>query len=131
MNINNENQMPRANKFTPLMRAQDGVLSGITLGFARYLDVEVLWLRLAWIILGLASLGFVLFIYAILSICIPIESKLYKNNQPMILGVCLRVAKKFDWDTGLTRASFCFFALGSLGTFVVIYLLLNMFLPKE
>lgn len=48
-----------------------GLLGGVSAGLATYFTIDVMWIRLAWIILGLASFGSVSLLYILLWIITP------------------------------------------------------------
>jgi phage shock protein PspC (stress-responsive transcriptional regulator) len=55
-----------------LMRdTEDGMLGGVLAGIAAYYDVNVIWLRLAAIVLGLISFGTAFVVYVVLWIIMP------------------------------------------------------------
>lgn len=113
----------------PITKSRDGIISGVCLGLSERLDIGVGWLRLAWII-SVAFLGTGLFLYIIFAISLPQEGQQLERKK-MLLGVCLRLSRKMQWDLGLTRSIAAILALGSFGTCLVIYLLLAIFLPDD
>ncbi len=110
-------------------RSSDGIVAGVSVGLAEKLEMNVTWIRIAWII-SVLFFGFGLAIYIVFALCLPLENDLSKNFRPMLLGVCHRLSTKMNWDVGILRSSACFLAIGSFGTILVIYLLLHVFLPK-
>lgn len=79
---------PNADKH--LMRdTEDGVLGGVLSGIAAYYDVNVMWLRLAAIVLGLVSFGTAFVVYIILWIIMPatktVADRLQLKGEPVTL----------------------------------------------
>jgi len=73
-----------------LMRdTEDGVLGGVLSGIAAYYNVNVMWLRLAVIVLGLVSFGTAFVVYIILWIIMPatktVADRLQLKGEPVTL----------------------------------------------
>ena len=115
---------------TQWMRDTDGVLAGVCSGLAKRFQIDVMLMRILWI-LAVWFGGFGLGIYIILALSLPRADKLDSAGLPKIWGVCVRFAKRFDIDIGLTRAGFALMLLCSVGTFFFVYLLLYFILPNS
>ena len=113
-----------------LTKSNDGIVAGVCQGLAEHLDIAVGWLRLAWL-LSVVFLGTGLLVYIILAISLPSEGQLEKNKKKMLLGACLKLANKMEWDVGVVRACFALLFLISGGSGLLIYLLLAIALPNE
>ena len=74
--------------------------------------------------------GFGLGFYLILALSLPREDKIDSLWEPRLLGVCIRFAKRFDLDVGLTRAAFLTALFASGGTVILVYFILYIVLPK-
>lgn len=51
----------------------DRVLAGVCGGLGRYLGIDAIWVRIAFVVFGLASLGWGILIYVLLALAVPKE----------------------------------------------------------
>lgn len=114
---------------TPWSRSANGVLAGVCLSVAKRFQVDVMLVRLA-LLFTVLIYGFGLGLYIICAIGLPREDKLSAAQEPRLFGVCVRFAKRFDLDLGLTRVGalallFCSFGVAFFG-----YIILYFVLPK-
>lgn len=58
-----------------------------------------------------------------------VDKRLYRSRDSLIGGVCAGVAEYFDIDPIIVRILAAFFAIASLGTFILVYFLLWVVLP--
>ncbi len=114
----------------PWTRANDGVFAGVCEGVARRFEVSPWAIRFLWL-LSILGFGFGFFAYIILAISLPREDRVSRSRQKKLLGVCLKVSRKFDMDIGLLRAVACLVALSSVGTALLIYFILFFILPDD
>jgi phage shock protein C len=54
-----------------LYRSRDRMLAGVAGGMAEYMDIDPTVVRILWIIVGIASVGFALLVYLVLALVIP------------------------------------------------------------
>lgn len=106
------------------VRQQNSWLAGVCSGLAKALNLEPWMVRFFWI-LSVCWFGLGLGLYVILAICLPREDKLSEANQKKFLGLCLRIAQKNDLEVGIVRTIAVLLALGSLGTGLLVYVLLS------
>ncbi|KPU62888.1 phage shock protein [Thermococcus sp. EP1] len=60
------------------------------------------------------------------------EKKLYRSRKNrMLFGVCGGLAEYFNVDPTLVRILFIILLIGSVGTAVLLYLLLAVVMPEE
>ncbi|RME81974.1 MAG: PspC domain-containing protein [Caldilineae bacterium] len=53
------------------------------------------------------------------------------RRDRMLLGVCAGLAHALDIDPAIVRILFALFSLGSLGTGVILYVILAILMPEE
>lgn len=111
------------------VRAQDGVIFGVCKGMAKALDVPVGMVRLMWI-LSLVFFGAGLWLYLLLAVSLPREDKLVQALDPVILGVCAKIAVKTQIEVGLARFLAICLALMSMGATLVGYIVLYFVLDS-
>lgn len=105
-------------------------MAGVCQGLAQQFGIETWILRTMWII-SICWFGAGLFIYFILSICLPREDRMEFALQRRILGVCSLLAIRYDFDIGLVRFLAVIFAMSSLGASVFVYIVLYFVIPKS
>lgn len=111
-------------------RSRDGVIAGVCKGLAERFDLDVLFVRLAWllaILLAGAGLG----LYLLLAISLPREDRLDQAYDSRVFGVAARFARRFALDVGLTRAAFVFLLFATGGTMLLAYIIMYFILPTE
>lgn len=121
---------PHSFSSRPFFRSVNGPVAGVCAGLAERFQVDALLIRLAWLF-SFFIYGAGLCLYFILAVALPRSDKLDKAHEPKVLGVCSRIARKFDLDIGLTRAGFLVLLFSSLGTVALFYVILNFVLEKE
>jgi len=87
----NTNSYKSANAEKKLYRDRDSAyISGICAGMAHYLNVEVIWIRVIWILFTIFSTGWLILVYIILWILIPeaktTAEKLSMKGEPINLS---------------------------------------------
>jgi phage shock protein C len=112
------------------VRAEDGIIGGVCLSLARELHVEPWLVRAAWL-MSLMFLGTGLLAYIICVIALPRTDRLAQAKEPMIMGVCLRLAKRSNLEIGLVRLIALTSLFVSLGGAIIGYLVLHVILPES
>jgi len=75
---------------------KDGVLGGVCGGLASKLDIPVFILRLALVVSFFCTFGITILIYFAAVLSFPNQLTVAFTNQPKFLGVCHRLAPKFN-----------------------------------
>lgn len=114
----------------PWVRENDGAIFGVCSGLAKRFEIDILLVRLAWVF-SVFFFGFGLPAYIVLALSLPKEENLSKVQEPRVLGVASRFAKRFNLDIGLTRCLFLTALLCSGGSVFFIYILLHFIFPKN
>lgn len=108
----------------PWTRSESGILAGVCQGMGERFEVDPWIIRVLWI-LSVLGLGFGFLLYGILVIALPKENHQQQAQQKRILGVCARLSRSLEVDVGLLRAGALLIALSSLGTTILVYLVLH------
>ncbi len=112
------------------MRSSSGILAGVCKGMAQRFQMDVMLARILFI-------GSVLFfgtgigIYIILALSLPREDQLAQAYDSRIMGVCARLALRFDLDVGIVRAVSFLLFFTSLGSTLLFYIILYFVLPQR
>lgn len=128
MNIEVKTQITETN--LKWVRADDGIIGGVCLGLARQLGVDPWIVRIAWLF-SICFMGTGFLAYILCLIALPRTDRLEKANEKMVLGVCLRLAKRESIEIGLTRLIALILLVVSCGTAIIGYCLLYFFLPTS
>lgn len=104
-------------------RSRNGYVAGVCQGLAESFDLSPILIRFLWLI-AIFCYGFGLGLYLILAISLPRRDKIEQAFNRRLLGVCGKLAKKMEWEVGLVRAAALLLAVGSLGLFVLGYVIL-------
>ena len=112
------------------VRSEKGWIAGVCQGLGERFDIAPGVLRALWV-LSVLFLGIGLLFYFICAFCLPVEGREEQAYEPKILGVCARLAVKFDMDVGLLRILAVVIALGSFGTTVLAYIILHFLVPDS
>jgi len=75
---------------------KDGVFGGVCGGLASKLDIPVFVLRLALVVSFFCTFGITVLIYFAAVVAFPNQLTAHFSNQPKFLGVCHRLAPKFN-----------------------------------
>jgi len=113
----------------PFYRSEDRWLAGVCGGLAEKFDLEA-WIVRAAMLVSVFYFGIGLGLYLLAAICFPKKENV-AAPQPRVLGVCQRLAIKYNWDVGLLRFFSCLLALSSLGLAIVLYLVIAVVMPKK
>ena len=106
------------------LRARDGAICGVCKGLARTLDISVGVCRLLWV-LSILVFGVGLGLYLMLAISLPREDKASQALNPVILGVCSKIAVRTDLEVGLVRFLALCLVFLSFGATVIGYIVLH------
>lgn len=118
------------NSSTPKwVRSPEGILGGVCRGLAEQFGVDVWLVRLLWLF-SMFFLGVGFLVYIAFWICLPRRDRLDTANEKMLLGVCARIGRRGDVETGVARLLAVFLIGTSLGAVVVGYILLYFLLPE-
>lgn len=123
--------MVMENKLVPLprfTRSSTGILGGVCKAFAQRFDIDVLWVRLGFLV-AVLFFGTGCGLYLLLLVSLPREDRVERAYEPRILGVCARLALKLKTDVGLTRAVSFVFLFATFGATFLLYLVLYFILP--
>lgn len=112
------------------VRAQDGVIFGVCKGLAKAFDVPVGLFRLIWIA-SVLFLGAGLWLYLLLAVSLPREDKAVQALDPVLLGVCSRIAVKTQVEVGVVRFLAICLALMSMGATIVGYVVLYFVIDQQ
>jgi len=112
------------------VRAQDGVIFGVCKGLAKTFDIQVGVFRLLWIC-SLLFFGAGLWLYLLLAVSLPREDKTVQALEPVILGVCSKIAVKTEVEVGVVRFLAITLGLMSMGATLVGYIVLYFVLDQK
>ncbi len=111
------------------VRSEDGWLAGVCQGFGQQFGVNAGAVRLLWLF-SVLFFGVGVFLYFLCAFLMPVEGRESSVNQPKILGVCLRLAQRFEVDVVPVRIVAVFALLGSFGMVLFLYFVLHFLLPN-
>lgn len=112
----------------PWVRSENGMIFGVCQGIANRFDIDVMLVRIVFVVMTLMGLSGV-FLYLALAIGIPHENDLPGSMEPRLFGVCARFARRFNFDVGLIRSLCLITLLFTGGTLILIYFALYFILP--
>lgn len=112
------------------VRAKDGVIFGICKGLARTFEVPVGVFRLLWLV-SLLFFGAGLWLYLILAVSLPREDKAVQALDPVVLGVCTKIALRTQVEVGVVRFLTILLALMSFGATLVGYIVLYFVMDQK
>jgi phage shock protein PspC (stress-responsive transcriptional regulator) len=115
---------------TRWVRSTDGWFAGVCQGMARHFSVEPWIVRGLWLV-SIFWFGTGLFLYICLAICLPREDKIDEAMNKKLLGVCRKIAFKYDFEVGIVRLLFVLLAFSSFGLAIFFYLVMGLVMPKE
>ena len=120
------------NEFT--RSTSDAVIAGVCGGLAKKFNMESWMVRVA-LALSVLFFGFGILVYIILAFSVAKDTEISEAYNSKILGVCLRISQKYNWEVGIVRTLFASCLLLSLipsfGTTLIIYFLMHFFLPAN
>lgn len=122
--------LPQIAPETLWVRSKDGIIAGVCEGIARRLQVEA-WMIRFFLVMSIFFLGTGLLAYAVLAICFPREDRIPAAYTKMILGVCLRISRRFNVEIGVVRAAFAFITISTAGSALIAYIALFFLMPDQ
>lgn len=115
---------------TPLVRSDNRVFAGVSAAIAERLDVPPWGIRLLWILFFLCY-GTGLLIYILAAFAFPTRETAELHQGPRILGVCWRISRALKVDVGMVRFVTLFLGIGSIGSFLVVYVVLHFVMDRS
>ncbi|HEX7675530.1 MAG TPA: PspC domain-containing protein [Bdellovibrio sp.] len=109
-------------------RASDGALAGVCKGLAQSLGIETWILRVIWIV-AILWFGTGVLLYLILAICLPRVDRLDQALDRKLLGVCARIAKRYQLEVGIVRTVAVLFLFVTFGSAILVYGLCYFLVP--
>gem|GEM_PF-2204811 len=126
------NSSVATNEFT--RSSTDSVIAGVCGGLAKKFSMES-WLVRVGLTISVVFFGVGLLVYIILAFSLAKDTEITKSYSSKVLGVCLRLAQKYNWEVGIVRTIFASCLLLSLipsfGTTLLIYFIMHFFLPAH
>lgn len=113
-----------------IVRAADGIFSGVCAGLAKRLDLEP-WLVRFLFVCSIVFFGTGIFFYLLLTFSLPREDQLAHAHDKRIMGVCAMISKRSELDIGLTRFLALLLLFTSFGWAIVAYIILYFALPTN
>lgn len=110
------------------VRSKTGIIAGVCEGIARRLLIEP-WMIRFFLVMSIFFLGTGLLAYAILAICLPREDRVPSAYTKMILGVCVRISRRFAVEIGVVRTAFAFITISTAGSALIAYIALYFLMP--
>lgn len=111
-------------------RSSAGVLAGVCKGLAMRFGVDVILIRIAFIV-SVLFFGFGICFYFILALSLPREDRLAQAYERRFVGVCSRFALRFQFEPGVVRFFCLLLFFSSLGATILFYFLLYFVLPTQ
>ena len=111
-------------------RSQNGWFAGVCQGMGESFDLNPGMVRLIW--LGsILFFGVGLLFYFLCAFILPIAGKESRDHSPKLLGVCSRLAERFEVQPAVIRVITAVLAVGSFGSIAFIYIILHFLLPER
>lgn len=111
-------------------RSSSGWLGGVCGGLAKTLDMNPTVFRLFWFF-ATAFFGLTVFMYIVLWAVMPREDRQYDPDTKIVFGVCLNISQRTGIEVSWIRAIAVLSPIPTLGTTLIIYLALALFLPSK
>lgn len=115
---------------TRWVRSKNGWFFGVCEGLARHLGIETWLVRAIWL-LAICWFGVGLILYFAMAVSLPREDEIDEAMNKKLLGVCRKIALRYNYDIGLVRLLMVLLALSSFGMAIGLYLILALVMPKE
>ena len=110
-------------------RTKDGPIAGVCGGLAKAIGVNPTLMRIIWLVATLCY-GVSIGTYLVLWLFLPREDRMFEPDEPIFLGVCLRLARKFNTEVSIVRILTLLSPIPTLGLTIVLYVVLHLVLPK-
>lgn len=111
------------------VRSSDGAIAGVCKGLGLALGIETWMVRIVWLV-AVLWFGSGIFLYLILSVSLPRADRLDQALSRKLLGVCARIAIRYQLEVGVVRTGFVFLALFTFGAAILVYGLCYFLVPK-
>lgn len=111
-------------------RASDGALAGVCKGLGESLGIETWIIRVIWLI-AVLWFGTGILLYLILALSLPRVDKLDHALDRKVLGVCARIAARYDVEVGLVRLAALLLVLTTFGAAILGYGLCYFLIPED
>ena len=106
----------------------EGVIAGVAAGAAKEFDIDVILIRIGWIVA--VCLGVGVLAYVVCWVAFPKSSDPTLGNRKRILGVCHRIAMRSGQSVGLIRLAAILLLFLSGGTAILGYIVAHFILPS-
>jgi phage shock protein C len=111
------------------VRSQNAPIAGVCGGLAHALGIDPTVMRIIWLVATLCF-GLSIAAYLVLWLFLPREDKQFEPDAPIFLGVCLRLARKFDVEVSIVRILTVLLPIPTFGTTIILYFVAHLILPK-
>lgn len=109
-------------------RASDGALAGVCKGLGQALGIETWILRVIWLV-AILWFGTGILLYLILAICLPRVDQLDHALDRKLLGVCARIARRYQLEVGIVRTAAVAVLFVTFGAAILVYGLCYFLVP--
>lgn len=110
-------------------RSQNGWLAGVCEGLGESFDIHPNLIRVLWVA-SIIFFGTGILAYIILALTLPREDRLYEYQEDKVFGVCKRISDQSGIELALVRTLAVVSFVASLGTSLLLYLILHFVLPE-
>lgn len=124
----NSTTSPKSTPHYRWTRASDGALAGVCKGLGQSLGIETWILRVIWIV-SVLWFGTGILLYLILAICLPRVDRLDQALDRKLLGVCARIARRYQLEVGIVRTGAVLFLFVTFGVAILVYGLCYFLVP--
>ncbi|WP_413558871.1 PspC domain-containing protein [Bdellovibrio sp. HCB209] len=111
------------------VRASDGALCGVCKGLAQAFEIETWILRVIWLV-AVLWFGTGVLLYFILWLTLPRVDRLDQALDRKVLGVCARIAKRYQLEVGVVRTTAVLFLCVTFGAAILVYGLCYFLIPE-
>ena len=108
---------------------QNGKIAGVCGGLAKTLEIDVMFVRLAFL-LTFFIYGIGLGLYLACAMVFPNSHDISEYNKPKLAGVCYYFSKQYGLDLSIVRLIVCL-SCSVLPVMLIVYFCLGFCLPKE
>ncbi len=110
-------------------RASDGALAGVCKGLAQAFEIETWMLRIIWLV-AILWFGSGVLLYLTLWYALPRVDRLDYALDRKVLGVCARIAKRYQLEVGVVRTTALLFLYVTFGAAILVYGLCYFLIPE-